>query len=192
MTDEEWRPVVNYEGCYEVSNRGRVKSLKRTILRSNGITQGIPERILKSPPSRYGYPEVRLYPPAGGKLLGRTYFVHRLMLEAFVGPCPPNHEGTHLNDVPGDNRLENLRWGTSSGNSYDLVRNGNHGMARKTHCKWGHRLAPPNLRKSAWERGRRICMACTGERSESRRQHREFDPARAMSRFEELWSGVDG
>jgi hypothetical protein len=51
-------------------------------------------------------------------------FLHRLVLEAFVGPCPPGCVGCHANDDPSDNRLENLRWDTHKANSADAVRNG--------------------------------------------------------------------
>lgn len=50
--------------------------------------------------------------------------VHRLVLLAFVGPCPEEQEALHWNDVADDNWLENLRWGTSSENHADAARNG--------------------------------------------------------------------
>src|SRR6516164_10962662 len=50
--------------------------------------------------------------------------VHRLVLEAWVGPCPSGLECRHLNDVKTDNRLENLTWGTRHENSADSIRNG--------------------------------------------------------------------
>ena len=50
--------------------------------------------------------------------------VHRLVLEAFVGPCPPGLETCHRNDDSSDNRLRNLRWGTSLSNSADAISNG--------------------------------------------------------------------
>lgn len=50
--------------------------------------------------------------------------VHRLILEAFVGPCPPGLECRHLNGKAGDNRLENLAWGTKAENQQDKVRHG--------------------------------------------------------------------
>ena len=50
--------------------------------------------------------------------------VHRLVLEAFVGPCPPGCETRHLNGNPADNRLCNLAWGTHRENAADKVRHG--------------------------------------------------------------------
>ena len=55
--------------------------------------------------------------------------IHRLVLETFVGPCPENMEGCHNNGDPTDNRLENLRWDTRSGNVRDTVAHGNHPRA---------------------------------------------------------------
>lgn len=56
---------------------------------------------------------------------GKKYLVHRLVLETFIGPCPKGMETCHNNDVPNDNRLENLRWDTHSNNHKDKVKNGN-------------------------------------------------------------------
>jgi hypothetical protein len=53
-----------------------------------------------------------------------THLVHRLVLEAFVGPCPEGMEACHNNGDPADNRLENLRWDTRSANAKDKVRHG--------------------------------------------------------------------
>ena len=60
------------------------------------------------------------------RVVGRSerFFVHCLVLTAFVGPCPKGMESRHLNDVPGDNRLENLKWGTRKENVQDALRNG--------------------------------------------------------------------
>lgn len=53
-------------------------------------------------------------------------YIHRLVLETFVGPCPPGMECCHNNGDPADNRLENLRWGTRKDNILDSVRHGTH------------------------------------------------------------------
>jgi hypothetical protein len=59
--------------------------------------------------------------------------VHRLVLEAFVGQCPKGMECCHKNDIPSDNRLSNLRWDTSKGNSADCVNHGNSLKGTKNH-----------------------------------------------------------
>ena len=59
-----------------------------------------------------------------GPTARRTLFLHRLILETFVGPCPPGMETRHANDVGTDNRLENLGWGSPVENKADAARNG--------------------------------------------------------------------
>jgi hypothetical protein len=88
--------------------------------------------------------------------------VHVLMLEAFVSPRPEGQVGRHLNDVPDDNRLENLAWGTHQDNSRDSVTNGGHRNTAKVACKRGHRFAIPNL---VLRRGVRYCRACDRARA---------------------------
>lgn len=109
---EEWRPVAGYEGLYEVSDLGRVKSLRfRTkivnVLRSSPL-------ILK--PLLVGITTCcywRVDLSDNGK---KAFYVHRLVLEAFSGPCPKGHQCGHLNGNPQDNRHENLKWITPGEN----------------------------------------------------------------------------
>lgn len=56
-------------------------------------------------------------------------YLHRLVLEAFVGQCPEGMQCRHLNGNAGDNRIDNLQWGTPSENNWDLVRHGTHARA---------------------------------------------------------------
>ena len=74
-------------------------------------------RRLKATPQYRGHQAIWL-----GR--GRQRFVHRLVLEAFVGPCPDGMECRHLDDDPGNNRLGNLCWGTPAENTDDRFRNG--------------------------------------------------------------------
>lgn len=90
-------------------------------------------------------------------------YVHRLVLEAFVGPCPPGMEACHWNGIPGDNRLHNLRWDTPSANNADILRLGRHYETKKTHCPQGHRLVQPNLVRA--ELPSRKCKACNRGRA---------------------------
>lgn len=106
MGREQWRPVVGYEGFYEVSNLGRVRNCKAA------------RRILKQKTSPKGYKILKLYRHG----VARTYRVHRLVLEAFVGPCPEGLEGCHWDTVPSNNSLANLRWDTRSANMLDSIR----------------------------------------------------------------------
>ena len=110
---ERWLSVVGFEGLYEVSDLGRVRSL-----------YGEPH-VLKTPPDPSGYLQVNLY--RGGKHTCVHTHVHTLVLTAFVGPRPGvlyEYEGCHWNGIPGDCRLENLRWDTRKANRADAKRHG--------------------------------------------------------------------
>lgn len=116
MNTEIWKPIVGYDGLYEVSNRGRVKAVHSR----NGITSG---KILKAFPSPNGYLQVTLYDASGHRKPLRCS-VHCLVLEAFVGPRPERYQCRHLDGVRNNNILENLAWGTVSENHEDSKRHG--------------------------------------------------------------------
>jgi hypothetical protein len=103
LEKERWLPVSGFP-AYEVSDLGRVRSVRAGRLLK-------PARI-----NSLGHLQVKLY--RNGKQHGRL--VHRLVLEAFVGPCPPGMEARHVatNDTS-NNRLTNLAWGTYSENEAD-------------------------------------------------------------------------
>lgn len=111
--EEIWKPVAGYEGAYEVSDRGRVRSLERRVRlvtrQAGETTRLVPERMLRPGPTRSGHLSVAI-----GK--GNSRLVHQLVLEAFAGPRPEGHEVLHLNHDPADNRLVNLKYGTRSEN----------------------------------------------------------------------------
>lgn len=146
----EWRDIPGWEGLYQVSTDGQVKSLPRKRRRSELIV------------SQQRHPEsgkwsVMLW---NGKQVTNMR-VHNLVLMAFIGPRPPGMFGLHRDDNPDNNQLLNLRWGTRSENSYDMIANGNHNHARKTHCKWGHPLKGDNL---ILNKRQRLCKACKRRR----------------------------
>lgn len=160
--NEEWRPVVGFEGLYEVSNLGRVRSIDRRVPQGDR-TQYWRGRLLKQGPAPSCGPRpgryLQVHLRGGGRK--RTVRVHHLVLEAFIGPRPPGLECLHANDIGTDNRAENLSWGTTSQNTLDKVKNGRHPMAKRTHCKFGHEFTPENsvYRKTGWGVYRR-CRTC--------------------------------
>jgi hypothetical protein len=156
MNTEEWRPVVEYEARYEVSDRGRVRSLGFYSGNRWGTKTWRAPRLLRLHLVQpQGYRSVALTDGSGGQRLVK---VHRLVLHAFVGPPPPDKpHGLHKDDNPANNRLANLRWGTRSENGYDSVENGNHVQARKRRDELGHLLIAPNLVASSPGRN---CLAC--------------------------------
>ena len=111
MKKEYWKPVVGYEGLYEVSNWGRVKSLKRLVKTHNKWGEcyiTINEKILKKRIDKYGYERVMLYKHGKSKLKQ----VHRLVAEVFIDnpdnlPCVNHKDENKLN-----NNVDNLEWCT--------------------------------------------------------------------------------
>ena len=103
---EQWRTIPGYEGKYEVSDAGRIRSL-----RNRGPNWDIarPEPLMRvlSKNKKSGYIDVSLCDQNAHM---KRVLVHRLVLIAFVGPCPPGHQASHLNGERTDNRLENLAW----------------------------------------------------------------------------------
>lgn len=153
---EEWRPVVGFEGLYEVSSQGKIRSLDRRVpTKKEGVTALRKGRVL-NPWLVEGYPRVALRHPNSPK--HKHLHVHRILAQAFI-PNPDNLPIVrHLNDVKTDNRLDNLAWGTVTDNEIDKVRNGNNLNARKTHCIRGHEFTPENTRHV--RDGGRQCRLC--------------------------------
>ena len=146
---EQWRPVPGFD-MYAVSDQGRVRG---------------PRRILKQTLIGNGYPSVAVC--RDGKQ--HTARVHGLVLEAFVGPRPAGMLCRHLNGVPTDNRVENLRWGTPSENNFDRVRHGTHQNAHKTHCPQRHAYSEHGRVFN----GKRYCKVCDRDRARAKYQKRK-------------------
>lgn len=166
-TTENWLPVVNFEGIYSVSDKGRVRSEARTVELSNGFSRKLPTKILTGAPNGDGYRTVHL------SLTGQpvqTHYVHDLVLAAFVGPKPEGQEARHLNDFKLDNRLSNLTYGTRSDNGRDAVRNGRNFMANRTRCHRGHELSQGNVRRYPSRPTIRVCLACVADRQKSAKE----------------------
>lgn len=102
---ERWAPVPGYEGYYEVSDLGRVRSISRVVEGRWGPTQR-GEKLLAAHPAGGRYLKVSLC--RDGSLAQKQ--VHTLVLEAFVGPAPERHQCDHIDFDIGNNALENLRW----------------------------------------------------------------------------------
>jgi hypothetical protein len=118
--DEVWRDIPEWEGLYQASDRGRVRSLERTI-QNSGARGGYVRRrskVLKTVTVESGHHIVALC--RDGKR--QTAGVHRLVCMAFHGPNPPGHETAHWDGNPTNNVPSNLRWATRSENLMDRRR----------------------------------------------------------------------
>lgn len=108
---EIWKPVLDSPNHYEVSNLGRLRNKKTGRIRKLS--------------DKYGYQRVCLQIHRDEQYKGQAHFsMHKLVWEAFNGRVPEGLVVRHLNDVPNDNRLENLDIGTDLDNLRDAQRNG--------------------------------------------------------------------
>lgn len=98
---ERWLPVPEYEGLYEVSDHGRVRT----------VPAYLPEDV-----GQHGHRRVTL--------CGRRMLVHQLVMRAFVGPPPPGHVVAHGDGDASNNHISNLRWDTQAGNLADRSEHG--------------------------------------------------------------------
>lgn len=173
MSAEEWRPVPGFQGRYEVSDLGRIRSLLR----------GGDPRPISQRPGWNGYPSARLSVGDGRE---RGLYVHTLVMLAFVGPRPAGMETRHLNGDRTDARLVNLAYGTHSENMQDRLAHGMNPSANKTHCPAGHPYEGANLQTvlSGGKFRKRVCRTCSVERKAAARRAsgikpREVGPSRS-------------
>lgn len=165
-SSEKWLPVVGYEGRYEVSNYGRVRSLcwrGGSSLQQRDKSRSRPMRPQKS---TTGYRYVTLHKDGSR----RNKLIHQLVARAFIGLPSEDQEVRHLDGTRTNNRVENLMWGTRSENIYDAVAHGTHYMASREKCKTGHPLGGKNS-----DGKDRECLACR-RASATVKYHKDLRP----------------
>ena len=124
MECEEWKDIPGYEGCYQASTHGRIRSVDHYVPGVNHYTgkpfsRKVPSKVLR--PGRYcksGHVSVVLGRGTNG------IPVHQLVMHTFCGKTPNGMEILHSNGDPTDNRLVNLRYGTRTENILDVYRQG--------------------------------------------------------------------
>ena len=162
-----WRKAATE--THMVSDQGQVWSLHR-------------QRLLVGVLSRRGYLVV-----SGGRLKKASVYVHRLVLEAFVGPMPAGGVTRHLNGIKADNRLENLTYGTHSENAADTLRLGMNTHANKASCLKGHPYDGLNTyHMPAGGRDCRRCVRERGDRYRARKRQRDNSGLRYLPDVSEL------
>lgn len=171
--DEQWTPVLGYEGLYEVSDHGSVRSLDRRLKTWFG-TRASRGRLLKIKTDKNGYLSVQL------QEAGRPIYyalVHRLVLEGFKGPAPERTECRHGDGVRANCRLTNLSWGTHVDNMRDQVAHGtqlfaeDHPNVKLTDALCDYiRNSPKSGAALARELGVNVTAVCKVRRGETHRR----------------------
>lgn len=162
---ERWLPIAGYEGYYEVSDQGRVRSLDRVVKTARGQRRIRGRLLSQSVAHEGGYVQVNLNRDGEREHV----YVHVLVLEHFEGPRPPGMEGCHGPGGSSDNRLSNLRWDTPSANQRDKRRDGTDHNANKTHC--GTCAFPYDEANTIWfgpEKKWRRCRNCERRHARNR------------------------
>lgn len=118
----DWRPVVGWEGRYEVSCDGEVRSLDREVIRRDGTRQNFKGRVLGHYANSAGYKLVRLSDQSNG--LRECARVHRLVAEAFIPNPESKPEVNHIDGNKYNSSLNNLEWVTSKENRIHAWRTG--------------------------------------------------------------------
>ena len=119
---EKWAAIPGYEGLYEVSDHGRVRSLDRHVSVSGTNGRPIKGRMMSPCIDREGYHSVHLY--SDGKRKPR--WIATIVAEVFIGPRGPGMEVCHCDGNKTNNHWANLRYDTRAGNLRDKVRHGTH------------------------------------------------------------------
>ena len=157
--EEIWKDIEGYEGYYQISTLGRIKSVARIVSfekyqyklkKMVQATQKVPEKIRTGYSDDHGYYRVELN--KDGK--STSFLVHRLVASTFI-PNPENkREVNHIDGNPSNNHLDNLEWVTSSENKFHAYRIGLHVVSEETRKKLSDSLSNrgytprPTLRKS--------------------------------------------
>lgn len=155
MSEEIWKPVVGWEGLYEVSSHGRVRRVES-------------QKVLK-PWKQFGYERVTL----SGNSRRKSEHVARLVLASFKGLATSEKPyALHGDGSRDNNHLNNLRWGSHSDNMLDAVKHGTHGKVKKTHCSKGHEYSDLNTSYRPDRPNARNCRTCQSISNQARYKKR--------------------
>lgn len=171
MVEEIWVDIKGYEGLYQVSNLGRVKSLERI----DSLGHKRKEKILKPRKNKDGYLQVVLCKE--GKY--KEFRVHRLVAIAFIPNTDNKPFIDHINTIRDDNRVENLRWVTHEENINNPLSKENKSESMKGKKKklvycFETDKTYPSIRQCAKELGlnkNAISQCCNGKRKHHKGYH---------------------
>lgn len=180
----KWVDVSRYEGSYQVSDAGAIRSLDRQASDGRRVRG---RTLTPTPNNSNGYAYVTLYGADGSR---RNVAVAGLVLSAFSGSRPEGQEVRHLNGDKLDNNVDNLVWGTHTENEADKRRHGTHHETRKTHCPRKHLLAPWNNVASSANQGKRKCLSCDRAASWGRHYGRSMRDQEVQARADSVYALV--
>ena len=165
---ERWLPVPGYEGFYDASNQGRIRSLDRMVRTNGGALRLSHGQILAGGTYKDGHKHITLCREG----TRRTFTIHSVIMLTFTGPCPEGQQIRHLNGVPDDNRWApgdtaeqviaaggNLIYGTAKENAEDRDdRHGTNHESNVTRCPQNHEYteASTYIAPNGW----RQCRIC--------------------------------
>ena len=112
---EIWKDIEEYEGLYQISNLGRVKSLPKLYKRKYN-SYYTKEKILKNNLGKNGYYRVNLS--------GKSFYIHRLVAEAFIPNLYDKKTINHIDGVKTNNSISNLEWATYGENNRHAIDTG--------------------------------------------------------------------
>ncbi len=133
MDKEIWKPVVGYEGLYEISSKGKLKRLEGetfSVRKGYKLTSIFrPEHIIKSQENINGYLHNSLYKFDGTKYVRESVLIHRLVAEAFIGSQPSKSKNLviFINGNKKDLNYKNLKWANNSEAQINARKNGTRG-----------------------------------------------------------------
>lgn len=162
-SSKRWAMVgskAGFEGRYQASSEGQIRSLAREYINARGAHRKTPERILSACAGGGRYLNVSLFRDSSTPV---SWKVHQLVCRTFHGDKPfPEAVIRHLDGNSFNNRASNLRWGTPAENSRDLVRHGRNHNANKDGCINGHEYTPDNVVYYTTPGGQQMrkCRAC--------------------------------
>lgn len=139
--EEIWKDIENYEGLYQVSSLGRVRSMDRVVADSRTGHRTLKGKIMSLPNNQRGYQIVRL--SKDGKKT--TYFVHRLVAQTFIPNPEEKPQIDHIDTNPANNRIDNLRWATPKENHMNpLTRKNKSDSMKGENAPWYGKLGKDN------------------------------------------------
>lgn len=163
LVEETWLQIPGWQGLYDFSTEYRVRNARTG-------------KVLKACLSKQGY--LVFYFWRDGKKHVKK--LHKIVMEIYVGPCPDGMEVLHKDDNKLNCHRSNLEYGTHQRNMVDVVRNGNHYWASKTHCPARHEYTKANT-YIVPSTGGRQCRKCHNEKSVTRTAE-NLDAVRAYKR----------